>query len=223
MVLKSIYKSILNAFFPARCPYCNEVIFKNHEACDKCKNDLQYDNIVTSLYKSCNISPFKYSGLNKKAMLSFKFNNNPNYSENMAISMKNVISIEYSDYFNADKHFDIITCVPFTKKRFSERGYNQSQLLAKHLADLFGIEFQPILLKIRDNESQHTLPKSKRKKNVEGAFDINPTYEITGKNILLIDDILTTGSTLNECLEVLYKNDAERVFCATYATAIAKE
>lgn len=217
MRFKTVYKFILNAFFPARCPYCNEVVFRNDEACDECKKILQYDNIVTPLYKSRNISPFKYSGINKKAVLKFKFYNNPNYSEQMAISMKQAINREYDEYF------DIITCVPFTKKRYLERGYNQSQLLAENLGNLFDIKFQSVLLKIRDNESQHTLSKDKRKKNVEGVFDINPEYKITGKNILLIDDILTTGSTLNECINVLYKSGANTVLCATYATAVAKE
>lgn len=212
---------LVNAFFPARCPYCNEVIFRNEDSCDYCKSKLEYENIVTSLYKSRNVSPFKYSGINKEAVLSFKFYNNPNYSEQFAISMCKTICKEYSDYLSTENHFDIITCVPCTKKRYYERGYNQSQLLAKELSDYFNIEFQPVLLKIKDTEAQHTLPKDKRKSNVKGVFSPDKNYRIAGKNILLIDDILTTGSTMNECVNTLYKNGAKRVLCATYATAIA--
>lgn len=210
---------LVNAFFPARCPYCNEVIFRNEDACDDCKSKLEYENIVTTLYKSRNISPFKYSGINKEAVLSFKFCNNPNYSEQLAISMRKAI---YEEYLTVEKHFDIITCVPCTKKRYYKRGYNQSQLLAKELSEYFNIEFQPVLLKIKDTEAQHTLPRDKRKTNVQNVFDIDKNYKITDKNILLIDDILTTGSTMNECANTLYKNDAKTVLCATYATAVAK-
>ena len=85
------------------------------------------------------------------------------------------------------------------------------------------MKYKPVLIKIKDTEAQHTLPRDKRKTNVAGVFGVNSEYSIKGKNILLIDDILTTGSTLNECIDVLYKNGAERVLCATYATAIAKE
>ncbi|MEE1076918.1 MAG: ComF family protein [Acutalibacteraceae bacterium] len=225
MSFKNLYSLLINAFFPARCPYCNEVIFKNNEACDNCKSELEYENIITVLYKSRNISPFKYSGINKKAVLNFKFNNNPNYSEQLAISMQKAIANEYSIYLGSEnqKYFDIITYVPFTKKRYRKRGYNQSQLLAKNLSDNLNIDFQPILLKTKDNQAQHTLPKAERKRNVEGVFEINPQYKVFGKTILLIDDILTTGSTLNECINVLYANGAEAVLCATYATAIAKD
>lgn len=224
MIFKKLYNLLINAFFPTRCPYCNEAIFRNTEACDDCKSKLEYENITTVLYKSKNISPFKYSGINKKAVLNFKFNNNPNYSEQMAISMQKSIIKEYSNYLSSEnqKCFDIITCVPFTKNRYQKRGYNQSQLLAKSLSEHFNIEFQPILLKTKDNKAQHTLSKSERKKNVEGVFEANPEYKVSDKTILLIDDILTTGSTLNECVNVLYANGAKTVLCATYATAIVK-
>lgn len=221
MIFKKLYKTLVNTFFPARCPYCDEVIFRNEDACDDCKSKLEYENFVTALYKSRNISPFKYSGINKEAVLSFKFYNNPNYSEQFAISMSKAIYKEYSDYLSTENQFDIITCVPCTKKRYYERGYNQSQLLAKELSDYFNIEFQPVLLKTKDTEAQHTLPKDKRKSNVQGVFSLDKNYKITDKNILLIDDILTTGSTMSECVNTLYKNGAKIVLCATYATAIA--
>ena len=213
---------LVNAFFPARCPYCNEVIFRNEDSCDDCKSKLEYENIITTLYKSRNVSPFKYSGINKDAVLSFKFNNNPNYSEQFAISMRKAICDEYSDYLSTENHFDIITCVPCTKKRYYERGYNQSQLLAKELSEHFNINFQPVLIKIKDTEAQHTLPKDKRKSNVQNVFNINKEYKIADRTILLIDDILTTGSTMNECVNTLYSNGAKIVLCATYATAISK-
>lgn len=222
MFLKSVYKSIVHAFFPSRCPYCKDVTFQNSEACDKCKKILQYDYILTPIFQSRNISPFKYDGINKKAVLKFKFYNNPDYSEQFAVSMQQAVTKEYSEYFSDKQHFDIITCVPITKKRYYERGYNQSELIAKYLGDLLDVEYKPVLLKIKDNDAQHTLPKDKRKKNVEGVFKLNSKYDITNKNILLIDDIMTTGSTLNECINVLYRNGAENVLCATYATAIAK-
>ena len=91
MFLKAIYNSILHAFFPSRCPYCNDVTFRNTEACDECSKNLEYDNVITPLYKSRSISPFKYDGIYKKAVLNFKFNNNPNLAEQFAVSMQQAV------------------------------------------------------------------------------------------------------------------------------------
>lgn len=222
MIFKKLLKKLVNAFFPARCPYCDEIIFRGEDSCSNCKSKLEYKNIVTTLCKSRNISPFQYSGINKEAVLSFKFNNNPNYSEQLAISIREAIYNEYSDYLSTENCFDIITCVPCTKKRYYERGYNQSQLLAKELSEYFNIEFQPVLIKMKETEAQHTLPKDKRKTNVQNVFDVDKSYNLEDKNILLIDDILTTGSTITECANTLYANGAKVVLCATYATTLAK-
>lgn len=223
MVFKMISNFIIHAFYPSRCPYCNNVIFKNTESCGECAKIIEINKVVTPLYQSRSVSPFKYDGINKKAVLGFKFYNNPDYSESFAVSIQKVIADEYSQCFSDEKRFDIITSVPITKKRYYERGYNQSSLLAKQLGELLDIKFIPLLQKIKDTEPQHTLPKNKRRKNVEGVFRLNPKYTVKDKNILLIDDILTTGSTLNECIATLYQNGAKQVLCSTYATATREE
>lgn len=220
MNIKSFFRLFLNAFYPSRCPYCNSVIPKNKIACEECIPKIQQENIVTQLMHSKCISPFRYDDIYKRAILQLKFNSCCSYADQMAMVMSNAIREEYADYFNEKKHFDFITYVPFTKSKYRERGYNQSKLLAQNISYYLKIEYKDILVKTKDNKTQHTLTRTQRIKNVQNVFDINPKYFVRDKNILIIDDILTTGATLDECVNILLNNGAEEVMCATFTTTI---
>lgn len=222
MKIKDFFKLCINAFYPSRCPYCDSVITNDKIACEECIIKLYQENIVTKFIHSRCISPFRYSGIYKNAIIQLKFNNCCNYSEQMAIIMSNTIKSEYKDFFNGDNCFDFITCVPFSKKKYKERGYNQSKLLAQHISNYLQIEYADILIKTKDNKSQHTLSRSQRIKNVRNVFDINPKVDINNKNILIIDDVLTTGATLKECVNVLLKNGSNESLCATFATTLVE-
>ncbi len=222
-MLQVIVSRIINTLYPSRCPYCNEFIFKDDEACESCINKLEYEYIITPLYsKSKNVSPFKYNGIYKDVILSLKYADNPQFAQQLAISMKKAICKEYSDFFTDENKFDIITCIPSTKSDYKKRGYNQAQLIAKGLSKLLNIPFVPALQKVIKTKPQHTLQRDKRKANVLGAFAVNPKFVVKDKQILLIDDIVTTGSTLSECAKTLYDAGAKTVLCATYATTPPK-
>lgn len=222
MNFRKILNTCINTVFPPRCPYCNAVIRFNQLACNKCAIELQQENIITTLKHCKSISPYRYDGMYKNAVWHLKFNNCPNYAEQMAIPMCIAIKSEFAEYLNDNLKFDYITCVPFTRRKYKERGYNQSQLLAKYIAMNLNLKYAPVLIKIKDNKTQHNLPRNKRQKNVSGVFDINQKYSVKGKRILIIDDILTTGSTLSECTDVLYSNGAEHILCATYVTVVVR-
>ena len=114
---------------------------------------------------------------------------------------------------------DMILSVPLHRNKEQKRGYNQAYLIAKELGKLLETEEQSHVLKrIRNTESQSLLPKYKRKSNVKGAFLVVHPSKIKGKSILLVDDVMTTGSTLNECSRVLKEAGAEKVFVAVLAT-----
>ena len=125
--------------------------------------------------------------------------------------MCTVIKIAFSGI-----EFDVVTCIPLSKKSFNSRGYNQSELLARAIATDFKIPFTPLLKKVKDNNAQHTLPRENRKYNVLNVYESIETAK-KYKNILLIDDIITTGSTLNECVKLLQSRFDANIFCATYA------
>lgn len=116
-------------------------------------------------------------------------------------------------------NIDVILSVPLHKKKEQKRGYNQAYLITKELGRLLKTqEKSHVLKRIKNTESQSLLPKYKRQSNVKGAFLVVYPSQIEGKNVLLVDDIITTGSTLNECSRILKEAGAKNVFVAVLAT-----
>jgi ComF family protein len=116
---------------------------------------------------------------------------------------------------------DIVIPVPLGKKRLKERGYNQASLIAFPLAIKLGMKYTPNgLVRIRETESQVGLNYKDRLENVKDAFQANSRL-ISGKNILLIDDVATTGSTLSSCTQALKAGGASTVYAITLARALA--
>ena len=104
-------------------------------------------------------------------------------------------------------------------KRKRKRGYDQSLLLAKALGEELGMEPKPLLKKVRDNPAQSGLSMEKRRGNVSGVYAPVGEIDLTGKRVLLIDDVFTTGSTAEECARVLREAGAGAVHCAAVAAA----
>ena len=116
---------------------------------------------------------------------------------------------------------DVVVPVPLHPIRLHERGYNQSALLAQALAKRLNRRFDNTsFLRIRNTEHQARLSEEERRKNLKGAFSVADTRLIRGRTVLLIDDVMTSGTTLNECARVLLDAGAARVWCATVARAI---
>ena len=112
--------------------------------------------------------------------------------------------------------FDAIVPVPISKKRFKERGYNQSYLLAKELSDLLSIPVKKLLVKTKDTPRQSTLSKKERAETPKKAFDFS-SAEALPHTVLLIDDIFTTGATVSACSSVLRKAGIPKVYVLTLA------
>ena len=116
------------------------------------------------------------------------------------------------------KKYDIIIPVPIHKKRKAQRGYNQTQLIASKISKYLKIKLcDDVLIKSKNTIAQSKLNKNKRKQNIKGAFKILNSEKIQGKNILLFDDIYTTGSTVNECSKILTRAGAKRIGVLTIA------
>jgi ComF family protein len=111
--------------------------------------------------------------------------------------------------------------VPLHLKRLRERGFNQSLLLAKHIATGINGELDFLsLTRTKYTLPQTTLSKKERLKNVQNTFFLRTSDAVKKKNILLVDDVATTGNTLNECAKVLSLGGAKAVFCVTLAKAV---
>ena len=113
--------------------------------------------------------------------------------------------------------FDFITPVPLGKMRFRERGYNQADLIAKPIARILNQSYHPgALERIHETRSQVGLDAGERRANLQGAFQANSEI-CRNKSFLVIDDISTTGATLNACAEALRQAGAKKVYCFTVA------
>lgn len=109
------------------------------------------------------------------------------------------------------KKYDIIIIVPISKQRKKDRGYNQSELLAKEISKIIKIPIATkVLYKIKNTVPQSSLNKKEREKNVKGVYKVKNITKLYDKKILIIDDIYTTGNTLNECAKALIQQGIKK-------------
>jgi competence protein ComFC len=185
--------------------------------CERC-GEPQYRRIST-LCNDCLSNPTRYQALrswgifqgsHRKAIHQLKYRRDVSLGE---ILVRPVIPW----LFNFKWKIDLVIPVPLSLARLSERGYNQSSLLARPLALGMGIPYRPaVLKKTKETPSQVGLRRELRKKNVVEAFQANREL-IEGKNILLVDDVATTGATMDECAAALLKSGASEVYGFTLA------
>jgi ComF family protein len=115
------------------------------------------------------------------------------------------------------QEFDAIVPVPLHSKRLREREFNQAALLAGQLSRATGIPMREVLVRSRYTETQTALDRAERRQNLRNAFSLRKNVDVTDQNLLLIDDVLTTGSTLDSCAAVLLEQGAESVRALTLA------
>jgi len=123
--------------------------------------------------------------------------------------------------FLAAVNADLIVPVPLYPKRLRWRGFNQSVLLGREVSRAYGIPMDPFLLqRRRETAAQTQLPEDERRRNVRGAFALHPDRRAKEKRILLVDDVYTSGSTVNECSRTLKQGGAKEVYVLTLARAV---
>jgi ComF family protein len=123
--------------------------------------------------------------------------------------------------FGADAAADLILPVPLHRKRLRQRGYNQSQLIGEILAKKWQVPLEiGNLRRVRWTEPQTTLDARDRVSNVSGAFEVRDAVRLAGKRVLLVDDVLTTGSTMRACAEALREAGVAAVFAVTVARGV---
>lgn len=210
-----LFNNIINELYPKQCIICGKLY--NDEICNKCYKTLEilvksqkYEN------KSFNehIYLFKYEGKIRNLIIDYKFNDKA-YLSNFFTK----IIIKNEKICRKIKSYDIIIPVPIHKKRKNERGYNQSELIAKKIAKNIN-ELELVidcLIKEKNTVAQSTLTKQQRKQNVKQVYKLENKEKIQNKKIILIDDIYTTGSTVEECSKILKQNGAKEILILTIA------
>lgn len=156
---------------------------------------------------------FKYEGLIRNLLIQYKFEEKPYIVKTFVNFLLNNEKI-----FEKIKSFDIIIPVPISVNRKKERGYNQSLLLAKEISKKTKHDvINKCLYKTKNIIEQSKLNKEERKLNIQGVYELKNEQIITSKKILLIDDIYTTGSTVNECSKILQKGKPQKIGVFTIA------
>lgn len=218
---------LLSWFFPNRCPFCGRVIGRVQRYCEVCGNKLPVvpDNVcrICGVEKGrcvcrkrrypCTrrIAPFYYEGVARSGILRFKKQGRFGGYRQLATFLAEHIAVCYDGVT-----FDELVCVPASGKTKKKRGYSQTLLLAREVSRLTGIPLnQDRLCQLFENRPQKGMSRADRIGNVAGVFDVRNPETVAGKGFLLIDDVITTGATVNECAKML------RIFGATYVYAAA--
>ena len=207
---------ILDLLFPPKCVFCSRVLNKADEGwCDKCTESLPFaDNFGRQdgeVFDFC-VSPLYYTGVVRRSILRYKFRGASQYAgvygKFLADCIRDI----------PDMEFDIISWVPLSDKRERSRGYDQAMLLALATALELDDVAVETLKKPHDVQAQSELGgKEERSANISGAYIASDPEIITGKRVLLVDDVVTTCSTLDECARVLLSAGASGVSCAALA------
>ena len=156
-------------------------------------------------------SYFHYEGDVRNALIRYKFGGLSKYAVDFSVYLEECIRE------CLDGEFDVISWVPLSKKRLKSRGYDQARLLAEEVASRLGGGAVRTLKKSRNTAPQSRQGDiSRRMANILGAYEM-ASFDPTGKKILLIDDVLTTGSTVSECARILKTAGAEKVYIVTVA------
>ena len=209
-------QGILDLFFPPRCVFCGKLTYPaDRSICPKCAKNLpliESNQILRKIGKYTCAVTFYYEDLVQSGIHALKFQG----CSNRAVYFAQYLAPTIHEYLNGE--FDVITYVPISFLRKWKRGYDQSQLLACSVAALLEMPIEKSLRKIRNNPPQSLVKDSiQRQRNVQNVYRTVDPSQITGRRFLLIDDVVTTGSTLTVCANTLLDAGAASVVCAALA------
>ncbi len=238
-VSKEFFEHLLAIVYPLDCFICGERIDRKEynplcsgcfgkikkiypPFCAKCGTPLSAELTPVNICAECRRKRYffdqawastSYEGVMRSCIHSLK------YGRHIALGdLLSRILIDFARRYMDMNRFDCIIPVPLHSAKLREREFNQSRLLAQPLADSFNKKMLLRgLVRVKYTLPQSELTSSEREENVRGVFSVNDPQSVKGKNILIIDDVFTTGATLNECALVLKENGAGRIEVLTLA------
>lgn len=241
--IKHFKEYILRLLYPPKCIFCSSIldIDTKYEICSQCYRGLRFSKepvvYTTKIHPSghapfaqtkqteqwnkrgCEyvVCVFEYTGIIRESLMRFKFFDKPSYYRTLGLLLADKI-METS---RRDEKFvfDLILSVPLHAKRETQRGYNQSRLIALCVSSATGIPYaDDVIRRVVDTRPQSLLGKESRYSNISGAFEVVKPHIVKDKRILIIDDIMTTGATLDECAMTLISAGAVKVFGGVIAS-----
>lgn len=213
--LFGVLAKIADAVFPyiPKCVCCGTEKGVGEYLCPRCKQELESFKAGESEIGGIKaFSLYNYDGPIKSLVTGYKYGGRKWLSRFIGGEMgKRLKSLPFS--------IDCVCNVPLHEKRKKTRGFDQSEEIAKHVSETSGIPYIPALKRIRNTNTQTKLNERERAENMKGAFEI---AERVSGNVLLVDDVLTTGATAGECARVLKSAGAENVYVMTFARALLR-
>src|ERR1043166_4389220 len=232
-------EAAVSLLYPAVCSVCGESVRAGEYLCNQC--DAKAVRIVAPFCEQCSepfegaipsefacancahrtihfdaaVSAYRGRGIVREIIHEFKYARQIHLRHLVARWLHAALDDERI----RGSRFDIIVPVPLHPTRQRERGFNQASLLAALLSEQNSIPSQPLLERIRYTTTQTALDRSERMENLHNAFRLRKNADVRGLQVLLIDDVLTTGSTLSECARILKRAGALSVHTATAARA----
>jgi len=239
--LKTILKNIKQVFFPATCLYCQKIISYEGLFCSSCFLKLKLISPIKC--KICSLPFAKQEKFDTEAICINCLNKKPFFDETHTIYIYNyiigqaILDLKFKDktyiaykianfikinFNNVIAESDFIVSVPMHYKKLQLRGFNHANLIARNIDKKK--YFINLLIRKKNNPPQLGLRRNKRKANLRKTFMVNPKYidKIKNKKILLIDDVMTTGSTLNYCSKVLKKAGVKKISVIVFAKTLEK-
>jgi len=223
-------QTILNILYPRRCILCDGILdTPDSGVCTPCKSKLKYikepvckkcgkpiDSEQTEYCFDCNKTKhiydqgkgvWIYRGEMKESIYRFKYSNRREYAAFYARETARI----YSRWIKS-KGVEVIIPIPIHNKKKKQRGYNQAELYAKSLGEILDIPVDnAVLVRVINTIPQKELDNKQRRKNLKRAFKIQ-TDSVQWKKVLIVDDVYTTGSTMDAAAELLRKAGVERVY-----------
>jgi len=242
MIFSEVLNDLGKIVFPPRCPGCSEILypFTGQIFCCACNDNIKFikggicsicgtpfpdspaenhlcgECLEKKPYFSYARAVFSYENIILNAIHQFKYKRDMSIGKIMSSFMAD---FSYPDIDLTD--YSLIIPVPLHIKRLRERGFNQSLILARAVGKKRKIPVDFSMLKRHKfTITQTGLNKHERKQNIKGAFEISDKKKIHGKNVILVDDVYTTGATVNECAKTLLQEGAQKISVLTLARVL---
>jgi len=215
--IKRGYRDVLHLFYPRFCLSCGQILHDQESyICHRCLSDLSfthfhfgssnpvYDRLsaIVKIENATALFLFNKSGIIQELIHQLKYNNQQIIGNFMAEVSRN--------YLNSDllqKQIDYIIPVPLHSKKLKQRGYNQMTGFGKNLENYYSFQYSDkILIRQENTESQTKKSAAERRSNVRNAFKVLKPEKYSGRHFLLIDDVITTGATIEACADTLLKS-----------------
>lgn len=213
-----ISETLLYIIFPPICPVCKKIVDERGDICAKCLEKILrkdfYPNPPAPIEKVMRLT--QYRGGTRDLLRKLKFDKSKSSLPTIKKILENVSAdAQVTDFL---KSVDVAVFVPLHEDRLKKRGYNQVELIFSDWLTALNVPIENILLRTKKTPHLFDLTPAERKETLHGAFETVDGADVAGKNILIVDDIFTTGATVSECAETLKKIGAAKIYVLALAS-----